>query len=265
MFDIGWSEMAIIMLLALIIIGPKDLPRVARTIGQWVRKGRMLAREFQTSLEDMARETELDDVKKEIEKAGRTDFSKTIEKTIDPKGELTKAFDPSADDEKTAPKTPTLSDQSKEAAKTETAASEGTDQVNGGKTNGAAPATGNGSAVVKTTEKPASPEKPAASKKPASGTNATSKAAKKPTKPRQTAAKTAAKTTATKTTATKTAAAKTAESETNGATKTTAARKPRATTKSRAVKTSTAKTADSEPAAEEANGAEPQAVVAKSS
>lgn len=83
------------MLLALIIIGPKDLPRVARTIGQWVRKGRMLAREFQTSLEDMAKETELDDVRKEIEKVGRTDLKKSVENVIDPKGELSKAFDTS--------------------------------------------------------------------------------------------------------------------------------------------------------------------------
>ncbi len=103
MFDIGWSEMAIIMLLALIIIGPKDLPRVARTVGQWVRKGRMLAREFQNSLDDMVRDTELEDVKKEIEKVGRTDFKKSIENTIDPKGELTKAFDTSADDAKGKP------------------------------------------------------------------------------------------------------------------------------------------------------------------
>lgn len=87
--------MAIIMLLALIIIGPKDLPRVARTIGQWVRKGRMLAREFQTSLEDMAKEAELDDVKKEIEKVGKTDLKKAVENTIDPKGDLAKAFDTS--------------------------------------------------------------------------------------------------------------------------------------------------------------------------
>ena len=83
------------MLLALIIIGPKDLPRVARTIGQWVRKGRMLAREFQTSLEDMAKEAELDDVKKEIEKVGQTDFKKAVENSIDPKGELKQAFDTS--------------------------------------------------------------------------------------------------------------------------------------------------------------------------
>jgi sec-independent protein translocase protein TatB len=94
MFDIGWSEMALILLVALIVIGPKDLPRVARTVGQWVGKGRAMAREFQRALEDMAREAELDKVKSEIEKAGRTNIGKTIEKSIDPSGELSKAFDP---------------------------------------------------------------------------------------------------------------------------------------------------------------------------
>ena len=97
MFDIGWSEMAVVLLVALIVIGPKDLPRVARTMGQWVGKGRAMAREFQRALEDMAREAELDKVKSEIEKAGRTDVGKTIEKTVDPSGELSKAFDPRAD------------------------------------------------------------------------------------------------------------------------------------------------------------------------
>jgi sec-independent protein translocase protein TatB len=94
MFDIGWSEMAVIMLVALIVIGPKDLPRLARTLGQWVAKGRGMAREFQRSLEDMAREAELHDVKREIEKVGRMDIKKSIEKTIDPTGDLGRAFDP---------------------------------------------------------------------------------------------------------------------------------------------------------------------------
>jgi sec-independent protein translocase protein TatB len=94
MFDIGWSEMAVIMLVALVVIGPKDLPRLARSIGQWVAKGRAMAREFQRSLEDMAREAELDDVKREIEKVGRINVRETIEKSIDPTGELGKAFDP---------------------------------------------------------------------------------------------------------------------------------------------------------------------------
>lgn len=96
MFDIGWSEMALILLVALVVIGPRDLPRVARMMGRWVAKGRAMAREFQTALEDMAREAELDKVKSEIEKAGRTNLGKAVENTIDPTGELGKAFDPTA-------------------------------------------------------------------------------------------------------------------------------------------------------------------------
>jgi sec-independent protein translocase protein TatB len=102
MFDIGWSEMALILLVALVVIGPRDLPRVARTMGRWVAKGRAMAREFQNALEDMAREAELDKVKSEIEKAGRTNLGKAVENTIDPTGELGKAFDPTA---KSGPKT----------------------------------------------------------------------------------------------------------------------------------------------------------------
>ena len=97
MFDIGWSEMMVILVVALIVIGPKDLPRVARSVGRWVAKGRAMAREFQDAIEDLAREAELDKVKKEIEKVGRTDVGKTIERTVDPGGELGKAFDPTAD------------------------------------------------------------------------------------------------------------------------------------------------------------------------
>jgi sec-independent protein translocase protein TatB len=103
MFDIGWSEMAVIMLVALIVIGPKDLPRLARTLGQWVAKGRGMAREFQRSLEDMAREAELHDVKREIEKVGRMDIKKSIEKTIDPTGDLNRAFDPTKSASSTTP------------------------------------------------------------------------------------------------------------------------------------------------------------------
>jgi len=106
MFDIGWSEMAIIMLVALIVIGPKDLPRVARNVGKWVGKGRALAREFQSQLEEMAREAELDKVKGEIEKAGRTDLKRSIERSIDPKGDLKTAFEvEDKQDRKPAPAT----------------------------------------------------------------------------------------------------------------------------------------------------------------
>lgn len=96
MFDLGWSEMAVILVVALLVIGPKDLPRVAREIGRWSAKARSMAREFQRSLDDMAREAELQDIKAEIEKASRTNVAGTIERFVDPDGELGKALDPKA-------------------------------------------------------------------------------------------------------------------------------------------------------------------------
>jgi sec-independent protein translocase protein TatB len=121
MFDIGWSEMLVILVVALIVIGPKDLPRVARNVGRWVAKGRAMAREFQDAIEDMAREAELDKVKKEIEKVGRTDVGKTIERTVDPGGELGKAFDPAADGAGKAKSKPPRAAQAKAVDKTEPA------------------------------------------------------------------------------------------------------------------------------------------------
>jgi len=94
MFDIGWSEMAVILMVALIVIGPKDLPRVARTIGKWTGKARAMAREFQRSLDDMAREAELQDIKSEINKLTRTDLRSEIEKTVDPDSSLRRALEP---------------------------------------------------------------------------------------------------------------------------------------------------------------------------
>lgn len=93
MFDLGWAEMAVIMLVALIVIGPKDLPKVARTIGQWTGKARALARDFQRSLDDMAREAELDEIKKSIDRAGSTNFRKAVKDFVDPDDELERAFD----------------------------------------------------------------------------------------------------------------------------------------------------------------------------
>ena len=84
MFDIAWSEMAIIAAVALVVIGPKDLPRVLRTVGQWTGRARAMAREFQNSLEDLAREAELDTIKKDVEKVVTTD----VASAIDPGGEL---------------------------------------------------------------------------------------------------------------------------------------------------------------------------------
>ena len=93
MFDIGWTEMAVIALVVIIFIGPKELPGMLRTLGQWVSKARAMAREFQDGLEDMARETGLDEARREIETASG-DIGGMIEKSIDPDAELKGAFDP---------------------------------------------------------------------------------------------------------------------------------------------------------------------------
>lgn len=99
MFDIGWTEMLVIAVLALIIIGPKDLPKAMRTVGQWVRKARSLAREFQSGVDEMVREAELDDARKALEATSRGNIAKSIAKAVDPSGELSaeaKAIESSA-------------------------------------------------------------------------------------------------------------------------------------------------------------------------
>src|SRR5689334_12399509 len=96
MFGIEWSELAVIAVVALVVIGPKDLPRALRTLGIWVRKARSISREFQSSVEQMIREAELDEVRREIEQASKTNLQHELEKTIDPKGELADALRPPA-------------------------------------------------------------------------------------------------------------------------------------------------------------------------
>lgn len=88
MFDIGWPELLVVAVVALLVIGPKDLPRVLHTVGKWVRKARMLARDFQSSVDDMVREAELEDLRKQMKQAQSLNLKDQVEKTIDPKGQL---------------------------------------------------------------------------------------------------------------------------------------------------------------------------------
>ncbi|MET4807307.1 Sec-independent protein translocase protein TatB [Limibacillus sp. MBR-115] len=90
MFDIGWTEMAIIALIALVVIGPKDLPGAMRTVGHWVRKIRTVARDFQSGLDDMIRESELSEARKSIEGASNLNPKKILEDTVDPTGDVAK-------------------------------------------------------------------------------------------------------------------------------------------------------------------------------
>ncbi|RYX92676.1 MAG: twin-arginine translocase subunit TatB [Bradyrhizobiaceae bacterium] len=78
MFDIGWSELVVIGVVALIAIGPKELPGVLRMVGQWMGKARRMASEFQGQFNEAMREAEMADVKKAFDdvKDAASDFSK---------------------------------------------------------------------------------------------------------------------------------------------------------------------------------------------
>ena len=68
MFDIAWSELFVILVVALVVVGPKDLPKLMRTAGQWAGRARTMADQFRRSFDDMARQTELDELRNQVNK-----------------------------------------------------------------------------------------------------------------------------------------------------------------------------------------------------
>ena len=75
MFDIGYSELLVIAVVALIVVGPKDLPVMLRKVGQFVGKLRGMASEFRASFDEMARQSELDELRKEVEAMRKGQFA----------------------------------------------------------------------------------------------------------------------------------------------------------------------------------------------
>jgi sec-independent protein translocase protein TatB len=68
MLDIAWSELLLIAVVAVVVVGPKDLPRLMRTIGQWMGRARAMADQFRRSFDDIARQSELEDLRAEVMK-----------------------------------------------------------------------------------------------------------------------------------------------------------------------------------------------------
>ena len=94
LLDFGWSELMLIGLVALVVIGPKDLPKALRIAGFWVRKARTLSREFQSSVEQMVREAELDEMRQELNKATQIDLDTEFRQAVDPTGSLAESLKP---------------------------------------------------------------------------------------------------------------------------------------------------------------------------
>ena len=95
MFDIGWSELLVIGVVALIAIGPKELPGVLRMVGQWMGKVRRMASEFQGQFQEAMREAEMADIKKQVDDITTSATSVT---NFDPLGDISKQFETAIED-----------------------------------------------------------------------------------------------------------------------------------------------------------------------
>jgi sec-independent protein translocase protein TatB len=95
MFDIGWSEMLVIAVVAFIVIGPKELPAVLRTVASLAAKARAAGRVFQEQLDEVMREANAADLRKQVDDALRIDreaAEKAITGTVDPHGEINRIW-----------------------------------------------------------------------------------------------------------------------------------------------------------------------------
>src|SRR6202142_4503225 len=109
MFNLGWGELVVIGIVALIAIGPKELPTVLRTLGMWMGKVRRMANEFQGQFHEALREAEFADLKKHAD-----DISSSVAEfsTIDPLADVQKAVEGSFEETRAAdspqPATPSV-------------------------------------------------------------------------------------------------------------------------------------------------------------
>ena len=99
MFDLAWSEIAVIAVVAVVVIGPKDLPEAIRGVAKGVQKLRRMAGEFQQQADELVREAKLDDVRTSIQEMKSTindirsfDIKGEIEKAVDSDGTLKKTM-----------------------------------------------------------------------------------------------------------------------------------------------------------------------------
>ncbi len=94
MFDIGMPEMLVIAVVALVVVGPKDLPRVIRAVAGGLGKLRSMAAEFRTGVNDFVRESELAELKEAIDKTrAAMDVPGNLEKFVDPTGTVRETYE----------------------------------------------------------------------------------------------------------------------------------------------------------------------------
>ena len=92
MLGLDWTELALIAVVAVVVIGPKDLPEAVRGVAKGIQKLRRMAGEFQGQVDEVVREAKLDDVRNQINEIRNFDFKSVVEKEIDKDGDLRKTF-----------------------------------------------------------------------------------------------------------------------------------------------------------------------------
>lgn len=98
MFDLAWSELFVVGLVAVLVLGPKELPQAMRTFAKALRKVRSLGAEFQGHFNEMVREAELEEVRKQVQKFSQTSLVDHVTNMVDPKGEIGKEVESSLQD-----------------------------------------------------------------------------------------------------------------------------------------------------------------------
>src|ERR1700749_578864 len=88
MFDFAWSELGIIGLVSVLVLGPKQLPETMRTMAKVVRRVRSLGSEFQGHVNEMIREAELEELRAKVQQFSQTSVTEQVAKAVDPTGEL---------------------------------------------------------------------------------------------------------------------------------------------------------------------------------
>src|ERR1700755_1141195 len=101
MFGFDWSELMIIVVVALVVLGPKDLPRALYQLGKWMRHARRITGEFQRHVDDFMRQAELEEVKKTVQDATkqldvRGQMTEHVNAVLDPVRDMKQAFEQSA-------------------------------------------------------------------------------------------------------------------------------------------------------------------------
>ena len=92
MFDFAWTQIGLIGIVALVLIGPKDLPIAIRTVAGMVKKARRMAGEFQTHVDDMVKDTELSDIRNQISEIRNFDIRREVERAVDSDGSIKATF-----------------------------------------------------------------------------------------------------------------------------------------------------------------------------